>query len=283
MTINTLNEFLKDINNYNDVDFINRVNEIKNEKIEINETWIKLCDSFEDMYNNLSKERKSLIDELLILFYSEFYRYIKEKESNIKSINYIEGEIDIFYKKRKGYLRINLSNITSSFLRKNRELKNICINIICFIFMDNYHKLSNPYPVIICNYNVEKMVKVLDKKYYDILDSINYYFEGLFLKENDIIYNVKKDFVVKFNELNDTDKKVIIDKLTYYYEDVYNSIKVYKSDDIKLERITDILIKVSIVSPKKTSYLFFPKDIESILLEYPRLKEIYDKLSSLAE
>ena len=98
MTINTLNEFLKDINNYNDVDFINRVNEIKNEKIEINETWIKLCDSFQDMYNNLSKERKSLIDELLILFYSEFYRYIKEKESNIKSINYIEGEIDIFYK-----------------------------------------------------------------------------------------------------------------------------------------------------------------------------------------
>ena len=201
MTINTLNEFLKDINNYNDVDFINRGNEIKNEKIEINETWIKLCDSFEDMYNNLSKERKSLIDELLILFYSEFYRYIKEKESNIKSINYIEGEIDIFYKKRKGYLRINLSNITSSFLRKNRELKNICINIICFIFMDNYHKLSNQYPVIICNYNVEKMVKVLNKKYYDILDSINYYFEGLFLKEDDIIYNVKKDFVVKFNEI----------------------------------------------------------------------------------
>ena len=283
MTINTLNEFLKDINNYNDVDFINRVNEIKNEKIEINETWIKLCDSFEDMYNNLSKERKSLIDELLILFYSEFYRYIKEKESNIKSINYIEGEIDIFYKKRKGYLRINLSNITSSFLRKNRELKNICINIICFIFMDNYHKLSNQYPVITCNYNVEKMVKVLNKKYYDILDSINYYFEGLFLKENDIIYNVKKYFIVKFNELNDTDKKVIIDKLAYYYEDVYNSIKVYKSEDIKLERITDILIKVSIVSPQKIAYLFFPEDIESILLEYPRLKEIYDKLSSLAE
>lgn len=101
MTINTLNEFLKDINNYNDVDFINRVNEMKNEKIEINETWIKHNDDLEDIYNTLSNERKSLIDELLILFYSEFYKYLKEKELSIKSINYSKGEIDIFYKKEK--------------------------------------------------------------------------------------------------------------------------------------------------------------------------------------
>lgn len=232
---------------------------------------------FEDKYTALDTFTKDRALKILAFYYRKFYNFLISKEMKITRISYNRYSLFFIFNNEK-VLAINFPYNVLELIESNDELKNVYLDIFRLIRRNSSRYFYRPISIRV-DYCFDDFACAFNDKYLDVLGTLTLYRKGDFLNGRNGVYDVSKDFVNKFNLLNDMAKKEVISRLVTYYNDVY---EVIKNDRLSFDKFLDDFIIIYCSYPINIIHLFYPSNIDRLVEDYPELNEVYLKLKSLS-
>ena len=149
---------------------------------------------FEEQYKALDDESKAYVEDLLVYYYKKIYTYVKSHESNIEYIYYDMYSFQYF---NYGVTTVYIPKNIHALINRNNKLKEIYEKYYVLL-KDNSSKISIRGLTNRCDYCFENIVNIINHKYLDILGTLTVYEKNGYKNGRNGIFDVSKDFDVKF-------------------------------------------------------------------------------------